>query len=228
MGDIEAEERDWDEASDQDGDDRDGRSSRGILRWIARGTVVLALLGCSAWFWWLFTEIRETSYLSQTAPADAIAVFGAAEYNGRPSPVLTARLEHALDLYQRGLAPLLISLGGGAGSQYNPQLSEGAVGRDFFLIHGVPDQRIIAETNSDDTEESVERLAAIARKNHLRTILVVSDGTHMFRIQQLCRAAGLHVLLSPREAGKSVSQVEIAERYLHEMASYTLWRLHLH
>ncbi|MGH9617227.1 MAG: YdcF family protein, partial [Acidobacteriaceae bacterium] len=112
--------------------------------------------------------------------------------------------------------------------QYDPQFSEGAVGRDFFLTHGVPDRRIIAETASSDTEESVERLAAIARENHLRTILVVSDGTHMFRIQQLCKAYGLHVLLSPREAGKSVSQFEIAERYVHEMASYTLWRLHLH
>jgi uncharacterized SAM-binding protein YcdF (DUF218 family) len=102
------------------------------------------------------------------------------------------------------------------------------VGRDFFLTHGVPDRRIIAETTSSDTEESVDRLAAIARENHLRTILVVSDGTHMFRIQQLCQAQGLHVLLSPRETGKSVSQLEIVERYVHEMASYTLWRLHLH
>ena len=223
MRDMPPEERDW-----EDADDRGPGRMRGILRRALRGTVTVALLVCFAWFWWLFIEIRETSYTIQTLPADAIAVFGAAEYNGRPSPVLNARLEHALDLYRRGLAPLLISLGGGAGSQYDPQLSEGAVGRDFFLTHGVPDRRIIAETTSSDTEESVDRLAAIARENHLRTILVVSDGTHMFRIRELCRAQGLHVLLSPRETGKSVGQREIAERYLHEMASYTLWRLHLH
>ncbi len=223
MRDMPPEERDW-----EDADDRKPGSMRGILRRILRGMVTLALLVCFAWFWWLFIEIRETSYTIQTLPADAIAVFGAAEYNGRPSPVLNARLEHALDLYRRGLAPLLISLGGGAGSQSDPQSSEGAVGRDFFLTHGVPDRRIIAETTSSDTEESVDRLTAIARENHLRTILVVSDGTHMFRIRELCRAQGLHVLLSPRETGKSVGQLEIAERYLHEMASYTLWRLHLH
>lgn len=223
MRDIEAEERDWeDEYSSRP------RKTRGIVGRILRGILAVALLVCFVWFWWLFLEIRDTSYIIQTLPADAIAVFGAAAYNGRPSPVLHARLEHALDLYERGLAPLLISLGGGAGSQYDPQLSEGAVGRDFFLTHGVPDRSIIAETNSSDTEESVDRLAAIARENHLRTILVVSDGTHMFRIRELCRAQGLHVLLSPREAGKSVSQIEIAERYLHEMGSYTLWRLHLH
>lgn len=223
MHDVQAGERNWEDADDQ----KPGRA-RSIVRRILRGIVMIVLLVCFAWFWWLFIEIRETSYTIQTLPADAIAVFGAAEYNGRPSPVLNARLEHALDLYQRGLAPLLISLGGGAGSQYDPQSSEGAVGRDFFLTHGVPDRRIIAETTSSDTEESVDRLAAIARENHLRTILVVSDGTHMFRIQQLCQAQGLHVLLSPRETGKSVSQLEIAERYVHEMASYTLWRLHLH
>ena len=225
MRDVPAEEYDWEDEDDPE----PGRGrGRGIVRRILRGIVTIVLLICFTWFWWLFIEIRETSYLIQTAPADAIAVFGAAEYNGRPSPVLNARLEHALDLYQSGLAPLLISLGGGDGSPNDPQFSEGAVGRDFFLAHGVPDRRIIAETASRDTEESVERLAAIARENHLRTILVVSDGTHMFRIQQMCKAYGLHVLLSPREPGKSVSQSEIVQRYLHEMAGYTLWRLHLH
>ena len=200
------------------------RRASGTLPRLVRRVVAIGLIAACAWFWWLFLEIRRTSWEDQAAPADAIAVFGAAEYYGRPSPVFNARLEHALDLYQRGLAPLIVSLGGGV----DPQYSEGAVGRDFFLIHGVSDRRIIAETSSSDTEESVERLAAIARENHLRTILVVSDGTHMFRIQQLCRAQGLHVLLSPRETGKYVSDLDLAERYTHEMASYTLWRLHLH
>ncbi len=210
---------------EQSGTEADGRGrTHEIVRRILRGIVAIALLAGCAWFWWLFLQIRRTSYEDQSAHADAIAVFGAAEYNGRASPVLIARLEHALDLYRRGLAPLLISLGGGA----DPLYSEGAVGRDFFLIHGVPDRSIIAETSSSDTEESVNRLAAIARENHLRTILVVSDGTHLFRIQQLCQAQGLHVLLSPRETGKSVSRLDMAERYAHEMAGYTLWRLHLH
>ncbi len=223
MRDIEPEEPDWEEDYGPE-----PSRSRAIIRRILRGIITLVLLACFAWFWWLFVEIRTTSYTIQTLPADAIAVFGAAEYNGRPSPVLNARLEHALDLYRRGLAPLLISLGGGADAQYDPQMSEGAVGRDYFLTHGVPDRRIIAETTSSNTEESVDRLAAIAKENHLRAILVVSDGTHMFRIRELCRAEGLHVLLSPREPGKSVNQLDIVERYLHEMASYTLWRLHLH
>jgi len=197
---------------------------RHLLR---QGTRVLAgilLMIAVAWFRWVFLQVRETAQQNQTGHADAIAVFGAAEYNGRPSPVLNARLEHALDLYRRGLAPMMIALGGGS----DPQFSEGGVGRDFFLTHGIPDDRIIAETNSSDTKESVDRLAAIARENHLQTVLVVSDATHMFRIQQMSMAQGLHVLLSPREPGRSVSQLDIAERYAHEMIGYTLWRLHLH
>jgi uncharacterized SAM-binding protein YcdF (DUF218 family) len=199
-------------------------NSRSVQLWMLRVAVLLLCFSAAVWFWWLFEQIERTALVDQAAPADAIAVFGAAEYNGRPSPVLQARLQHALDLYRRGLAPLIITLGGGS----DPQYSEGDVGRDFMLNHGVPDSRIIAETNSSDTEQSVMRLAAIARENHLNTILIVSDGTHLFRIRALCAAQGLHVLLSPREAGRSVSGLKIMERVAHEMVSYTLWRMHLH
>ncbi len=212
------------EHSQAEEQDRTTGKAHRVLRRLVAYLVLLAAIASCVWFWWLFLQIRRTSLIDQTAPADAIAVFGAAEYRGRPSPVLNARLQHALDLYQRGLAPLIICLGGGT----SPQYSEGAVGQAFFLSHGVPDSRIIAETTSNDTEESVARLAAIARENHLQTILAVSDRTHMFRIQQLSLAQGLHVLLSPRESGKSVSKLELAERYAHEMAGYTLWRLHLY
>lgn len=197
---------------------------RAFLVWMLRAAVLVVCFWAVVWSWWVFEQVRRTATVDQAAPADAIAVFGAAEYNGRPSPVLQARLQHALDLYRRGLAPVIVTLGGGS----DPFYTEGDVGRDFFLNHGVPDGRIIAETNSSDTEQSVARLAAIARENHLNTILVVSDGTHLFRVRQLCAAQGLHVLLSPREAGRSVSPFDIAERYAHEIVSYTLWRMHLH
>jgi uncharacterized SAM-binding protein YcdF (DUF218 family) len=204
-------------------DERRG-SVRRILFSLLRVVISVAVILACVWFWWLFLQIRRTAMQDQAGPADAIAVFGAAEYNGRPSPVLNARLGHALDLYRRGLAPVLIPLGGGL----DPQASEGGVGRDYLLAHGVPDTAIIAETTSSDTEESVARLGAIARENHLRTIIAVSDGTHLFRIEQLCAAEGLHVLLSPRQSGKSVGELDMAERYAHEMIGYTLWRIHLH
>lgn len=205
------------EIREQDGSTGGGR----VLFFCLLFAVLIAGI---TWFGWLFLQIRQAASIDQAAAADAIAVFGAAEYHGRPSPVLNARLEHALDLYRRRLAPIIIALGGGS----DPQYSEGGVGRDFLLAHGVPDDRIIAETTSSDTEESVRRLAAIARENHLQTILIVSDGTHLFRVQKLCAAQGLHVLLSPRITGKSVDRTDIAGRYAHEMIAYTLWRLHLH
>jgi uncharacterized SAM-binding protein YcdF (DUF218 family) len=199
-------------------------SSRSVLLWMVQVFFLLLFFSAAVWFWWVFEQVRQTASHDQAAKADAIAVFGAAEYNGRASPVLKARLQHALSLYRRGLAPIIVTLGGGS----DPSYSEGDVGRNFLLTHGVPDSRIIAETSSSDTEQSVARLAAIARENHLDTILIVSDGTHLFRIRQLCAAQGLHVLLSPREAGRSVNFFDIVQRYAHEMVSYTLWRMHLH
>lgn len=204
---------------------RRGRITRRSRKKVVRVVILLLLLASFTWFGWLFFEIRSTAAHDQAAPADAIAVFGAAEYNGRPSPVLYARLEHGLDLYRRGLAPMMITLGGGGG---DPRFTEGGVGRSFLLGHGVPDSAIIAETSSSNTEQSVAGLAAIARENHFTTILAVSDGTHLFRVQQLCAAQGLHVLVSPRANSQPVNRHELMDRYIHEMLAYTLWRMHLH
>lgn len=193
---------------------------RKLVWWILFWSAVFG----SLWFIWVYQEIHRLEVRDQAAPSDAIAVFGAAEYNGRPSPVLRARLDHALDLYQQGIAPIIITLGGGADSQS----SEGEVGRDYLLANGVPDNHIIAETGSNDTEQSVAHLAAIARENHFQRIVVVSDGTHLFRIRELCRAQGLQVLCSPRPVTKSLDLWDRVQRYAHEIISYTLWRLHLH
>ena len=183
------------------------------------------LAGAAAWVLWVNGQIHYYADRDEARPADAIAVFGAAEYDGRPSPVLRARLQHALELYQRGLAPLVITLGGGDSTDRH---SEGGVGHDFLLGHGVPERAIIAETKSDNTEQSAERLAVIARKNGLRSIVVVSDGTHLFRIHAICERDGLQVYTSPREVGRSISWQRRAERLAHEIVSYTAWRLGLH
>ena len=192
---------------------------------------LFSLLGIAAfvaivlWIAHVDLEIRYYARHDQARSADAIAVFGAAEYDGRPSPVLRDRLRHALALYREGLAPLLITLGGKeAGDKY----SEGGVGRDYLMKHGIPEAHIIAETHSDDTEQSVASLAIIARENHLRTIDVVSDGTHLFRIHEICRAYGLHVYTSPRPLGSPIPEWAHFRRVAHEIASYTAWRLHLH
>ena len=152
-------------------------------------------------------------------------MFGAAEYLGRPSPVLHARLDHAVELYREGRAPLVLTLGGGTAA--DARMTEGGVGRDYLLANGIPYDRIVAETKSVDTEEQVKSLAGIARARHLDRVVVVSDGTHLFRIQQECEAAGLKVYTSPRNVVGHIDDWGLAQRYFHEMLSYTLLRLHL-
>lgn len=192
---------------------------------LALWTVAVLVVAAALWVVWVDGQIRHYAARDEARPADAIAVFGAAEYDGRPSPVLRARLEHALALYQRGLAPLIITLGGGDPTDLH---SEGGVGHDYLLAHGVPERAIIAETESDDTEESAERLAVIARTNGLRTIDVVSDGTHLFRIHAICEHDGLRVYTSPRPVGRSIAASQRFRRLAHEIGSYTAWRLKLH
>jgi uncharacterized SAM-binding protein YcdF (DUF218 family) len=183
----------------------------------------LAALGL-VWCHWVYAQIEKYAGLDQAAPSNAIGVFGAAEYDGRPSPVFRARLDHALELYQRGIAPLIITLGGAGGDAY----SEGSVGRDYLMSRGVPEQAIIAETESRNTEESARRIAVIARTNGLRRLVIVSDGTHLFRIHAICAANGLNVLTSPRSRPAVEDRSLRRERFAHEILSYTLWRAGLH
>jgi uncharacterized SAM-binding protein YcdF (DUF218 family) len=205
-------------------------------KWARRAALLLVLalgVGTAAWFYWVYAQIERYAGQDQAfqaeraAKPDAIGVFGAAEYDGRPSPVYRARLDHALVLYRHGTAPLIITLGGNGGDQYN----EGAVGREYLMAMGVPESAIIAETQSRNTEESARRIAVIARVNGLRRLVIVSDGTHLFRIHEICAAEGLDVLTSPRPRaaidGGSNTLGEF-DRITHEILSYTAWRMHLH
>jgi uncharacterized SAM-binding protein YcdF (DUF218 family) len=197
-------------------------STAGLLLRRLLALVLVAVLG---WFVWLYFEINAVAGRDEARKADAIAVFGAAEYSGRPSPVLHARLDHAVELYREEMAPLVITLGGG--SDLDSGMTEGGVGRDYLLANGVPYDQIVAETESVDTEQQVTRLAEIARARHLKSIVVVSDATHLFRIQKLCEDAGLTVYTSPRPALGHIDDYDLAQRYFHEMLSYTLLRTHL-
>jgi uncharacterized SAM-binding protein YcdF (DUF218 family) len=193
-------------------------TGRTLLRSILLGCV----LAIAAWLVYVAQQISEVANQDEAQQADAIAVFGAAEYLGRPSPTLHFRLDHAVDLYRMKIAPIVITLGGG--SDKDSGNTEGGVGRDYLLAHGIPFGSIIAETRSTDT---VRRLVAIAREYNLRHIVVVSDGTHLFRIRELCRDADLDVYTSPRATVGHISSYDLAMRYVHEIVSYTATKLHL-
>lgn len=194
-------------------------------RWLRVAAIIfiLLLVAASAWARWVVVQIDRYAAMDEAAPADAIVVFGAAEYAGKPSPVYRARLDHAKELFDRGLAPLIITLGGDGGDRY----SEGGVGRDYLMGEGVPESALIAETHSYSTSQSARRLAVIARANGLHRLIVVSDATHLFRIHAICSADGLDVLTSPRATVVTTESSPRDEAVLHEIVSYTLWRLHL-
>ena len=205
---------------------KNGRPKSKLRNWTFRSIAVLFLaliLGFLGWSCWVYVQIENYAGLDQTAPSDAIGVLGAAEYDGTPSPVFRARLDHARKLYDRGIAPLIITLGGANKDEY----SEGAVGRDYLMSLGIPESAIIAETESRNTEEQAHRIAVIAHANNLRRLVVVSDGTHLFRIHEICAADGLNVLTSPRTRVSIGGGTAEAERIAHEILSYTAWRLRL-
>lgn len=168
-------------------------------------------------------RIVETASRQEIHSADAIVVFGAAEYSGHPSPVLRARLDHALDLFHLGLAPVVITTGGAAS---DPHFSEGGVGRDYLMHHGVPERSLIAETQGRDTSESAERVAVIMRANGLHSCIAVSDAYHVFRIRKLLEHQGVGpVYTAPRLESRPHSIVQRAEAALREASSYFLWKL---
>lgn len=126
--------------------------------------------------------------------ADAILVLGAAQYNGRPSPVFKSRLDHGIALYREGLAPRLILTGGvGAGDT----LSEGEVGRRYALGQGVPEADVLVERRGVTSAESMGAAAVLMQARGLESALLVSDSYHMLRLELLGRRAGIHVLPAP-------------------------------
>lgn len=129
-----------------------------------------------------------------TASADVIVVLGAAQYVGRPSPVLRARLDHALTLWRRGRAPRLLLTGGkGVGDT----MSEAEVGRNYLVRRGIPATVLLLEQEGRSTEQSIEEAARILRGEGLRRAIFVSDPFHMLRIDILARGHGLDPLGSP-------------------------------
>ena len=154
--------------------------------------------------------------------ADAIVVFGAAEYAGRPSPVYRARLDHAFDLFQKGLAPVVITTGGAA---QDPDFSEGGVGRDYLFRRGIPEKNLIAETQSSDTAQSAIRVANIMRANGMKSCIAVSDAYHVFRIRALLEYEGVPTEVAPRPDSRPHSRWQRFTAVIREAMSYLLWEV---
>jgi uncharacterized SAM-binding protein YcdF (DUF218 family) len=185
--------------------------------WNAMGLACAALCVYIAY---LSMRIQQQSRRDEAHQADVILVLGAAEYRGRPSPVLRARLDHALDLYHRGLAPRLMTTGGAGG---DPVFTEGGVGRSYLIGHGVPSEAIIVETESESTLESLAMASEIMQRMGLHSVIVVSDGYHIFRVKRMLQSHGLNVYGSPRPE-LHYDPLHEQWNYVKQAIGYVLWR----
>jgi len=157
------------------------------------------------------TAVLIWSSRDEARPAQAIVVLGAAQYAGKPSPVLRARLDHALDLWNRHLASLLILTGGtGAGDT----TSEAAVGRNYARKHGVPDSAILVENEGRTTSESMRAVAGMLEVRGLQTALLVSDPFHMLRLRILARRFGFTPYTSPTQTSPISPNREARWKYI--------------
>jgi uncharacterized SAM-binding protein YcdF (DUF218 family) len=181
--------------------------------WIVLGVVTVCLL----YGWSLYRDIRRLAGQDGAHSADAIVILGAAQYNGRPSPVLKARLDHALDLYRRGYARAIITTGGYG---LDPNYSEAQVGTEYLVQQGVNANRIITEQGSVTTRDSIRASVALMQSQGWSQALVVSDGFHMYRLKNMFEDAGIVVYTSP--APESPIESEPSQRYWHSLREVLL------
>ncbi len=177
------------------------------MRRVVAGAVILLV---AAWVWSLVAVVRAAGH-DAAGPADAIVVLGAAQYNGRPSPVFRARLDHAAALLARRLAPRVVVTGG---TGVRDTVSEAVVGRRYLLATGVPDTVVVAIDIGRSTEPSLRAAAGWIRARGGRRAILVSDGFHMLRLAITARRLGLVPLPSPARSSPIASNRRLELGYV--------------
>jgi len=168
---------------------------------------------------WTAIRVERQATREEARPADVILVLGAAEYRGRPSPVLRARLDHALDLYRKHLAPRIMTTGGAGG---DPVFTEGDVGRDYLTSQGVDPVAIVVEREGASTVASTALAGEIMRRMGLQSAIVVSDGYHIYRVKKMLEGRGLTVYGSPRPE-RARDSLRVRWNYVKQAVGYMLW-----
>jgi uncharacterized SAM-binding protein YcdF (DUF218 family) len=175
-----------------------------MLRWLLRGVlgaVALLLLYVGVTFgqvWW-------ASRQDEARSAEAVVVMGAAQYDGRPSPVLQARLDHAVELYRQGFAPLIVVTGG---KQAGDRVTQGFAGYQYLKSQGVPEEAIKVEVDGTNSYEELSASALIVTNaGDSNEVLVVTDPYHSFRVQQIANEVGLDAAVSPASTSSSIQSL---------------------
>lgn len=190
------------------------------MKQVLRITFVAAVVALAAIVIRTALRIERQSTRDEARLADVILILGAAEYRGRPSPVLRGRLDHGLELYYEKKAQLILTTGGAGG---DPVFTEGEVGRDYLIRHGVPSEAIIVEAEGESTMHSIAAAAEIMRRMGLKSCIVVSDGYHIYRAKKMLEAQGFSVYGSPRPSSPT-SGARQWWLYVRQAVGYLLWR----
>ncbi|WP_439957700.1 YdcF family protein [Nocardia jejuensis] len=146
-------------------------------------------------------RVWQVARVSDYSPADAIVVLGAAQYDGTPSSVFEARLDQAYNLYKRGVAPLIVTVGG---KQVGDNYTEAASGRNYLKSRGVDGDRILAVETGSDTLQSVEAVSKALLARGKSSVVLVSDPWHSLRTRTMARDAGLDAWTAPTRTGPAV------------------------
>lgn len=155
------------------------------------------------------------------ARADAIVVMGAAQYDGTPSPVFAARLDHAIELYRAGVAPLLVVTGG---KLEGDRTTEAAAARAYAMEHGVPGEAIIGEDRSHSTLSSIRAVATLLRDVSATTAVFVSDPTHMYRVLRMAEDTGIDATGSPTRTSPIMGDpVAVLDAVIHELGALVVY-----
>ena len=193
-----------------------------VFKW---GTLfgLALLITISIYGFYLYGEIRDYAIRDEAQPADAIVVLGAAQYNGRPSPVLKARLDHAYDLYKEGYAHQIITTGGYGP---DPNFSEAQVSMKYLVQRGIDGTDIVTEQGSGTTYDSIRAVANLMQGKGSKSALVVSDGFHLFRVKKMFADKGILAYTSP--APNSPIEGAASRRFWYsfrEVVLFSVYRL---
>lgn len=181
------------------------------MGWPAR-IVIGALLMAVAVVGTTAVRVWQVARIDDQRPVDAVVVLGAAQYNGEPSAVLASRLKHAAELYDDGVAPRIVTVGG---SQNGDRFTEAEASRDYLVGRGVPARAIVTVDEGADTLRSLQAVADRASEQGWESALLVSDPWHSLRARTMARDAGLEAWTSPTRSGPIVQTRETQLRYIY-------------
>ena len=196
------------------------RKPRTPLGIAVRVAVVLATIAVGYYAITLY-QVWSTGRRDQARPVDAIVVLGAAQYDGRPSPQLAARLDQVVALWPRGLAPIVVVTGG---KQPADRFTEAEASARYLVEHGVPESALLSENEGQSTYESLETVADMLHERGLRSVLLVTDPFHALRSRLTAEELGLEAYVSPTETSVVTGASSFA-RHLKEAAGISFGRI---